>query len=309
MPPRPFVLRSWRRCRPVWCWASSSSVGAAPTGAQVSAGPPLRAAPPGVSHQADALAFFPRVTTITAGQSVTLTLKRVPHGHLREPEGPSRWSCRRTGCSRRRRMTGQPLWWVGKAPLLGLNPKSFPQIGGWSISSPSQVASSGLQRVFTATPKHPPKPYTLTFAKPGLYRFFCIVHPGMAGAVRVLRGNGDRALARPARPPHEDATGPHDQQPQEHPVAEPDPPSHCLGRRGQARRLGGHVVLPEATDGQAGRHGQVRLARPDRHPHGHIRAIGVHDPDREHLRLAEGDQPVRGLPERAAGLPVRACEL
>ncbi len=167
---------------------SSSSAGAAPAGVQVSAGPPLRAAPPGVSHQADALAFFPRVTTVTAGQSVTFNLNGfhtvtfgsrkafplvVPQQGLQPPAAD---------------VAGQPLWWVGRAPLLGLNSKAFPQIGGSTISSPSQVASSGLQRVFTASPKHPPKPYTLTFAKPGLYRFFCIVHPGMAGAIRVLPG-------------------------------------------------------------------------------------------------------------------------
>jgi len=67
-----------------------------------------------------------------------------------------------------------------------LNPRAIPQLGGSTISSPSQVASSGLLRVLSASQKHPPKPYTLTFSKPGLYRFFCIVHPGMAGAVRVL---------------------------------------------------------------------------------------------------------------------------
>ncbi len=165
---------------------SSSRVGAAPTGAQVSAGPPLQAAPPGVSHQADALAFFPRVTTITAGQSVTFNLNGfhtvtfgsrkafplvAPQKGLQPPATDA---------------AGQSLWWVGRAPVLALNPKAFPQIGGSTIASPSQVASSGLQRVFTASQKHPPKPYTLTFAKPGLYRFFCIVHPGMAGAVRVL---------------------------------------------------------------------------------------------------------------------------
>lgn len=165
---------------------SSAKAGAAPSGVEVSAGPPLRAAPPGVSHQADALAFFPRVTTITAGQSVTFNLNgfhTVTFGSrqafpLVVPQKGVQPSATDAA--------GQPLWWVGKAPLLGLNPKAVPQIGGSTIASPSQVASSGLQRVLTASPKHPPKPYTLTFAKPGLYRFFCIVHPKMTGAIRVL---------------------------------------------------------------------------------------------------------------------------
>ena len=165
---------------------ASSKVGAAPAGAQVFAGPPLRAAPPGVSHQADALAFFPRVTTITAGQSVTFNLAGfhtvtfgsrqafpliVPQKGVQPPATDA---------------AGQPFWWVGKAPVLGLNPKAIPQVGATTISSPAQVASSGIGRVLAASAKHPPKPYTLTFAKPGLYRFFCIVHPGMTGAIRVL---------------------------------------------------------------------------------------------------------------------------
>ncbi|HZQ15273.1 MAG TPA: hypothetical protein VFA82_00740 [Gaiellaceae bacterium] len=165
---------------------TASRPAAAPGGVQVFAGPPLRTAPPGVSHQADALAFFPRVTTITAGQSVTFNVLGfhtvtfgkqsafplvVPQKGLQPATADA---------------AGQPLWWAGKAPLLGLNPKAVPQLGGSTISSPSQVASSGLQRVLTASAKHPPKPYTLTFAKPGLYRFFCIVHPGMTGAIRVL---------------------------------------------------------------------------------------------------------------------------
>lgn len=165
---------------------SSATTGAGPAAVQVSAGPPLRAAPPGVSHQADALAFFPRVATITAGQSVTFNINgfhTVTFGSrnafpLIIPQGGVQPSATDAA--------GEPLWWGGKAPVLGLNPKAVPQVGGSTISSPSQVASSGLQRVLTASQKHPPKPYTLTFEKPGLYRFFCIVHPGMAGAVRVL---------------------------------------------------------------------------------------------------------------------------
>lgn len=166
---------------------SSSNVGAAPAGAQVSAGPPLRGTPPGVSHQADALAFFPRVTTITAGQTVTFNV----YGFHTVTFGSQKAFPLVVPSKGMQPLTtdavGQPsFWWAGKAPLLAFNPKAIPQLGGSTISSASQGASSGLQRVFTASPKHPPKPYTLTFAKPGLYRFFCIVHPGMVGAIRVL---------------------------------------------------------------------------------------------------------------------------
>ena len=157
---------------------------AAPSAVTVTAGPPLRNAPPGVSRQADALAFFPRVATITAGQSVTFDLAgfhTITFGNQKDfplivPSGKQPAT---------NDAAGEPLWWGGVVPLLGLNPRAIPQLGGASISSPSQVRSSGLQRLLAAGNK-PPKPYTLTFTKPGLYRFFCIVHAGMHGAIRVL---------------------------------------------------------------------------------------------------------------------------
>ena len=181
---------------------AGGSAAADPAAATVSAGPPLRSAPPGVSPQADVLAFFPRLTTITAGQSVTFDLAGfhtvtfgnqkafslvVPFPKGVQPSLPDAAS--------------EPLWWAEHAPLLALNPRAFPQLGGATISTPSQVRSSGLLRVFTASPKHPPKPYTLTFTKPGLYRFFCIIHAGMHGAIRVLPStatapSADQAAAR-----------------------------------------------------------------------------------------------------------------
>src|SRR5579872_7442679 len=167
--------------------ASSSSPGAAPTGVQVFAGPPLKAPPAGVTHQADALAFFPRVTTITAGQSVTFNILGFHTVTFGSRSAFPLVLPSRTGKQPATNdAAGRPLWWSGAAPLLGLNPKAFPQLGGPTISSPSQVRSSGLLRVFTASPSKPPKAYTLTFTKPGLYRYFCIVHAGMQGAIRVL---------------------------------------------------------------------------------------------------------------------------
>ncbi len=168
----------------------------------VTAGPPLRSPPAGVTRQADGLAFFPRVVTVTAGQSVmfqfagfhTVTFANpksfptiVPFPHGKQPALTD--------------AAGQPLWWGGVAPLLSLNPRSVPQLGGATISSPTQVRSSGILRVLTASGNKPPKPYTLTFAKPGVYRFFCAIHPIMRGAVRVLPAtatapSADQAAAR-----------------------------------------------------------------------------------------------------------------
>ena len=167
--------------------SKTTRVGAgAPSGVMVSAGPLLKAPPPGVTRQADALAFFPRGATISAGQSVTFVIAgfhTVTFGNQKSfptvvpfPNGkqPSLKDA-----------AGAPLWWAGNAPLLSLNPRAVPQLGGATISSPSQVRSSGLLRLLTAGNKQP-APYTLKFVKPGIYHFFCIIHPGMHGAIRVL---------------------------------------------------------------------------------------------------------------------------
>jgi plastocyanin len=166
--------------------AASKTAGSAPAGVVVSAGPLLKAPPPGVSRQADALAFFPRGATVVAGQSVTFVIAGfhtvtfgnprsfpfvVPFPHGKQPA--------------QKDAAGAPMWWSGTAPLLSVNPRAVPQLGGGIISSPSQVRSSGLLRLLAAGNKQP-KPYVMTFARPGLYHFFCIVHPGMRGAIRVL---------------------------------------------------------------------------------------------------------------------------
>ena len=160
--------------------------GGAPAGVTVFAGPPLKAPPPGVSKQADALAFFPRGATVAAGQSVTFMIAgfhTVTFG--KQKSFPLVVPFPRGKQPALTDAAGAPLWWGGAAPLLSLNPRAIPQLGGATISSPSQVRSSGLLRVLTAGNK-PPKPYVLEFAKPGLYHFFCVVHPGMRGTIKVL---------------------------------------------------------------------------------------------------------------------------
>jgi plastocyanin len=95
----------------------------------------------------------------------------VPAGNLKQPQATD--------------AAGNSMWWVGKAPVLGINPAAVPQIGGATISSPSQVRSSGVGRIL-ASGNHQPKPYTLTFLKPGVYHFYCVIHPGMTGVIHVL---------------------------------------------------------------------------------------------------------------------------
>ena len=168
--------------------ASTGAAGAPEPGVTVYAGPNLQGPPPpGVSKNADALFFYPKVVTVHVGDTVTWQFRGF---HTVTFAGPlhSYPFIVPTGAKQpaANDAAGEPFWWVGNAPVLGLSPMSLLPQGGGTISSASQVRNSGLMRVLTSTPKKPPAPYTLTFTKAGTYRYECAVHSAMRGVVRVL---------------------------------------------------------------------------------------------------------------------------
>jgi len=72
---------------------------------------------------------------------------------------------------------GNPFWFNGKVPSLGPNPVLF---------APSTATTyDGTARVDSGLPLGPPKPLNVQFTKPGVYKYFCDVHPGMVGYVVV----------------------------------------------------------------------------------------------------------------------------
>jgi plastocyanin len=166
-----------------------TALGAAPPsgGVVVYAGPNLQAPPRGVPKQSDALFFYPKVATVHVGDAVTFQFRgfhtvtfpgaRRPYPFI-APVGGKQPATKDAG--------GQPFWWAGTLPILGVSPLSTLPQGAATISSPSQVRSSGLLRIFTATAKAPPAPYVLTFTRAGTYHYECAVHPSMRGVVRVL---------------------------------------------------------------------------------------------------------------------------
>lgn len=158
-------------------------------GVTVYAGPPSFAALHAVNAQADALAFYPKQATVHVGETVTWQFHgfhtatfpgtMTPYPFV-VPLGTSAQPATNDAA-------GKPFWWGGKAPVLSISPMSVQPQGGGAISSAADVRSSGLLRILTAGPtSQPPAPYTLTFTKPGLYRYLCAVHPGMKGVIRVL---------------------------------------------------------------------------------------------------------------------------
>jgi plastocyanin len=167
----------------LWPSAALAKTGA---GVTVYAGPNLSSPPPGVSKQADALAFFPKVATVHVGDTVTWQFRgfhtaTFPGSNQNypffAPLGGTEPDVKDAA--------GQSLWWAGVAPLLGISPLALMPQGSSTISSPSQIRNSGLLRIFQATMNNPPAPYVLTFRKPGTYRYLCAVHPAMRGIVRV----------------------------------------------------------------------------------------------------------------------------
>jgi plastocyanin len=154
----------------------------------VYAGPNLQGPPPpGTPKQADALFFYPKVVTVHVGDTVTWQFRGFHTTTF--PGGKRPYPFIVPGGGKQpvvKDAAGQPFWWAGTAPLLGVSPLSILLQGASTISSPAQVRSSGVLRILTSTPKKPPAPFLLTFTKAGTYRYQCAVHPGMRGVVRVL---------------------------------------------------------------------------------------------------------------------------
>jgi plastocyanin len=78
---------------------------------------------------------------------------------------------------------GSPFWFNGHVPSLGFNPKLFGPLGGLTYNGSSRI-DSGLP-----VSAHSSDTLKVKFSKPGVYRYFCDVHPGMIGYV-VVRAKG-----------------------------------------------------------------------------------------------------------------------
>lgn len=72
---------------------------------------------------------------------------------------------------------GNPFWFNGKVPNVGLNTAL--------LAAPKAKTYNGTKRLDSGLPLGKPKPFKVTFTKPGTYRYFCDVHPGMIGTVVV----------------------------------------------------------------------------------------------------------------------------
>jgi plastocyanin len=78
---------------------------------------------------------------------------------------------------------GNPFWFNGKVPSLGFNPALLAGSKGGTYT--------GSKRVDSGLPLGKPADFKLKFTKPGVYKYFCDVHPGMIGYV-VVKAKGQK---------------------------------------------------------------------------------------------------------------------
>lgn len=177
------------------CFALAVPTAASAATRVVSMGVPPGAQQGFAKYQADVNDYFPHGLSVHVGDSV----KFVPNGAhtvdllgagdqpfaLIVPNGNT--------VSGANDAAGSPFWFNG-ADVLGVNPAL---IGG---SLGKRVAYDGSKRVSTGLPLGAkPKPMVVKFTRKGSFTYFCNIHVGMKGRVRVLAKRARVPSARSAR--------------------------------------------------------------------------------------------------------------
>jgi plastocyanin len=131
----------------------------------------------------DANQYFRRVVTIHKGDKVQWKINGF-HSVTFQPEGDPAPGLVTPDAANPvagvNDFNGVPFWFNG-LPTLAVNPLAVAPQGGKTFD-PSVLENSGLPLA-----PGPPPPYKLRFRLTGTFRYLCVVHPGMAGKVRVVR--------------------------------------------------------------------------------------------------------------------------
>lgn len=164
----------------------------------VLAGTPPTAAKSLQKYGADVNAYFPSSVAIRRGDSVRFQPVGFHDVHFLGSKGKQTTPFVPTGkmIAGVNDAAGIPFWFNGQ-PELGPNPKVFTPNGKLGKT----VVTDGTKEIFSGAPlADKPKPMTVRFTKAGLFRYFCSIHPGMRGAVRVTaRGRPVPSAAADAR--------------------------------------------------------------------------------------------------------------
>jgi plastocyanin len=138
---------------------------------------------------ADSLDFFPHTTTINVGDSVRFL---APQAGFHNADIPAKSAApvsllapNGTKVSGAKDAAGADFWFNGQDNI-GFNPGLFAGSFGKKVSyNGSKGVNSGLPLSAKV------KPMTVKFTKAGTVKYFCDIHPGMEGVVKVL-GKGKR---------------------------------------------------------------------------------------------------------------------
>lgn len=148
----------------------------------VALGPAPKQAPPGAPKDGDINQFFPSSIAVHAGDSV----KFQPFNfHLvnfpKKGDGPPALASLDPSIpiANSKDAAGQPYWFNGQGTPV------IPAIVG--IGSGSGKSYDGTQELGSGFPTGAaPKPFVVKFPKAGTYTYYCVLHPGMKGTVKVV---------------------------------------------------------------------------------------------------------------------------
>ena len=134
-------------------------------------------------YGSDVNAFFPAKTTIHVGDSVKFSTA----GEFHTVDIPARGSSAAAfivpsgqTAAGANDAAGNPFWFNGQ-PTLRFNPIVLKSLFGKSVSY------TGAKRIESGAPlANKIKPMTVKFTKAGTYTYFCDIHPGMKGSVKVV---------------------------------------------------------------------------------------------------------------------------
>jgi plastocyanin len=131
------------------------------------------------TYNPDINAFFNKKTTINVGDTVSFEILGFHTIDFPAKAGGALPLIVPGAIATGNDAAGNPFWWSGKVPSVGLNPALF--------QGSKAKTYNGSQRWDSGLPlgNGPPKPFNLKFTKAGTYRYFCDVHPGMIGTIVV----------------------------------------------------------------------------------------------------------------------------
>jgi plastocyanin len=133
-------------------------------------------------YNPDVNAYFPQKVTIHVGDTVSFIRGMMPHTIDIPPVGGKDLPLIVPGAPAViNDAAGNPFWYSGKLPSLGLNPALL-------APGPMNVSYNGTARVDSGfyLGKGAAPAFNVTFTKAGVFKVFCDVHYGMTGTVVVL---------------------------------------------------------------------------------------------------------------------------